>query len=846
MFKSYNMRYTFPKILCFCLILFVSCTDSTKQSIDENRVSGAYEAMLFHGNRMAYPNANFPADGYTRAWEKLQKQDFLQKSNVPPYETVGPLNRAGRMLTMAINPLNSNSLLAGSASGGLWKSTSAGEGLNAWERVELGFPVLAVSCISYAENDSMTIYIGTGEVYNHQEAGTGAAYRNTRGSWGMGILKSEDGGKTWKKSLDWSYNQQHGIWAIKAINPDLVYAATTDGVYLTEDKGESWNQILDIKMATDLVVNSGEILVGCGNFQTEGFGIYKSSDLGSTWKKIDQNLPTTFKGKIQFGQAPLTGKIVYASIGNGFSSADGATWLCRTSDFGDNWEIVNTFDYSKWQGWFAHNVDVSPNNNDEIIAIGIEAHRSTDGGVTFTDISDGGVGNSNPPLEGPDGGSNFIHSDAHDVRFDPNDNNTIYVINDGGIHKSVNSGFDWHSANGGFQTAQFYNGTTVSLANESTYLGGLQDNGTILWNKDLSWTRVNGGDGSWTAADPLDENILYASSQFLNVRKSTNAGASFSGIGNTGASNNRSFIAPFVVAPSNGQVLYFGSSLITKTIDQTETYTTLNNGNELDGNPALAMAISSVDEDILYVATAPYLSNRGHVFVTTNGDEFEDITQDLPDRYPMDMHVDFINDAVAYVVYSGFGSGHVFKTEDYGQNWLDITANLPDIPTNTVITDPLYPDHIYVGNDFGVFLSIDGGVSWEPFMEGMPEVAMVFDLQIAHNQRKLRVATHGNGAYERDLFQNIDSNVSETEDNTFRVFPNPSLGSFQIELKEAINGDCTVQLYSMNGHLVKEETLNVQGKISELMNFKEVPAGSYMFLIEQNNMRMSQQVTIVK
>ncbi|NIW79968.1 MAG: hypothetical protein GWN16_11135, partial [Calditrichae bacterium] len=123
-----------------------------------------------------------------------------------------------RTLVVEFNPQNPNTIFAGSASGGLWRSYSAGRGADAWEYVPTGFPVLGVSSIAFVPGDSNTFYIGTGEVYNYQNVGTDPAYRSTRGSYGIGILKTTDGGQTWSKSLDWSYNQQHGVWAVE-VNP---------------------------------------------------------------------------------------------------------------------------------------------------------------------------------------------------------------------------------------------------------------------------------------------------------------------------------------------------------------------------------------------------------------------------------------------------------------------------------------------------------------------------------------------------------------------------------------------------------------------------------------------------
>lgn len=503
-------------------------------SVSKDEVSGAYQALNFLGARQTYPYGTLPTNAHYAAWQRWHSGNTASARGNPPlpWESLGPHNRGGRTLTLALNPQNENTIYAGSASGGLWKSTTGGAGVEAWEKVETGFPVLGVSTIAIHPTDSMTMYIGTGEVYNSEAAGTGAAYRNTRGSYGMGILKTIDGGQTWSLSLDWSYDQQHGIWMIKIdpTNPAIIYAATTQGTYKSTDAGTNWNQVLDVVMGTDLLIHPSDpnkILAACGNFGSPGYGIYRSEDAGLTWQQIISNLPTTFLGKIQLGFAPSAPDIVYASIGNGFSFDDGATWLCRSNDFGTNWTVRSTEDYSRFQGWFAHDVAVRPDNPDELIAIGINVWKSVNGGNTLSIITEGGVGFANPPIEGPDGNANYVHSDAHDVLYHPTNSNIVYVASDGGIHRSDDGGSNWYSANGGYQTAQFYNGTSTSQNDPDFFIGGLQDNGTIRWNGDLTWTRVFGGDGSWTAIDPDNDNTFFVSYQRLNVLKTIDGGNGF-------------------------------------------------------------------------------------------------------------------------------------------------------------------------------------------------------------------------------------------------------------------------------------------------------------------------------
>lgn len=840
------------------IILAITCSSVVylgflleKPHESTEQVSGAFESLSFFGASRTYPLQQLPERAHFAAWKKAQQMSEAahpNRSAVEPWETMGPHNRGGRTLALAFNPQNPLTMYAGSASGGLWRSYTAGIGENAWHQVETGFPVLAVSTIKFAPGDSSTLYIGTGEVYNVNAAGTGAAYRSTRGSYGMGILRSTDGGATWEQSLDMTYDQNKGIWDIEIApsNPNIIYAGTTDGVYKSTDGGTNWNWVLDVPMANDLVVHPSDpnkVVVGCGNFASPGFGIYRTSDGGVFWYKMTDNLPTFYEGKIQLALAPSQPDIVYASIGNGFSSANGASWLCRSNDFGANWQIRNTTDYSQWQGWFSHDVAVSPTNPDEITVIGIEVWRSSDGGLTLTKKSTGGVGFANPTIAGPDGNSDYVHSDIHDVIYHPILPNTFYVASDGGIHRSDDHGETYYSCNGRYQTAQFYNGFTNSMQDPNFCQGGLQDNGTIQWNGagggGVTWTRVSGGDGSWTATDPTNDDVNYVSSQNLNVRKTTTGSSGYAGLG-IPTMGNISFIAPYVLAPSNGNVLYAGSAAIAKSTDGGSSWALTNSGNVLDGNPALSMSMSSQNTEVVYVGTAPSVAGSpGGIYVTQNGGtSWADVTANLPNRYPMDIQVDPTDDAIAYVAFSGYGTGHVYRTTDHGATWEDISQGLPDVPANAIEVDPLFPNNVYVGNDLGVFVSSDFGLTWQTYQDGLGEAVMVFDLKISPSNRKLRAATHGLGAFQRDLLEAplVSAVVSPSANNPLQVsiFPNPASTAATIRYELFENQQISLNLLDARGILVAQifSGKKAAGKHEASVPLSGFPKGIYFVKCE--------------
>ncbi len=810
-------------------------------------VSGAYEALVLWNAKRAYPNETIPSEGFAEAVAVRQALEAEARRGGEPWEAIGPQNIGGRTLAIVLNPERPETVWAGSAGGGLWRSYDAG--LNgSWERVSTGFGVTAASAVALVPGDTSTLYLGTGEVYRYSESFGGVVYRPTRGSYGMGILKSTDGGATWAKSLDWSRNQERGIQMIRIdpVNTSTVWAATTEGIYRSRDAGDSWEVSLDVVMGTDLSINPSDpddVIAACGNQESPAYGLYRTTDGGENWTQLTDGVPPSYIGKVLLSRHPTDHDTVYASVGNGiFSSGGTETFLIRTDDGGDSWTTVSENNYAIFQGWFAHYVGVNPNRPNELYLGGVPLFRSRDGGFTQNELDD-------------------PHPDHHAVAFHPTDPDVVYFAHDGGVARTTNGGNTIVDISRGYQTTQFYNGTSVDPNDADFAVGGLQDNNTVRYTGSPDWEKVFGGDGSWSAVDPEDPDVVYASYQNLRIQRSEERGAVFTfdditppGTGNT------AFIAPYALAPSQPRRLYAGRSVVYRSENRGNSWTATNGGDGIDpnDNPALALAVSPVDADVVYVSTAPFLRDPiddpgpPRLFVTRNaGATWTDVTLGLPDRFVTDIAVHPEDDAVAWVTLGGFGTGHVFKTDDSGETWTDVTGVLPDAPTEAVAFDPLAAGTVFVGNDVGVFVTYDAGTTWEAFTDGLPEAVLVMDLVYSPADRSLQVATHGNGMYRRALGEPPVSAEPSAPALGFRLLPaapNPfrSTTALAYELDRA--AEVRLEVFDAAGRRVAllAEGWQEAGAHRARLEAADLAAGVYVARLTAGGQTASRALTLVR
>lgn len=811
------------------------CIQSENKTPEFETETEALEALAFFSDIHAYPDAEVAPGSFARAYENYRK-NFASSGSVRDDESftnVGPNNVGGRTISIAIDPADTSIIYVGSAGGGLWKSVTGGIGTNAWQNIPTGYEVCGVGAIAINPSNSNTLYIGTGETYSYGTNSMGIATRTERGSYGIGILKSTDGGSSWTKSLDWSYQENRGVWEIifDPADSNTVYAATTEGIYKTTDGGSIWNLMLDVKMVMDMEINKTDpdiLYAGVGNLSSEDKGIYRSEDGGLTWELLTSGLPAyTQDGRITISAYAGDYNKLWAIIGN----VNNTVGIYFSDDAGDSWSLIDETDIVSYQGWYAKGLVIQKDDPNKILAGGVEVFRSLNAGNTWTQLT---------TYTGP---FSIVHPDIHNIIANPLDKNKVYIICDGGLYRSNDFGNSFYSCNDGLVTSQFYIGS-ISHQTNDIGLGGLQDNFIQRYTGSVYWDAMIGGDGCYNAINFENDYIQYASTQYLNVIRSTDQGENFFEYMGTGSSS--AFLAPYAMSESDPEILYAGKNGLVRTTNGGDTWSSTGPAN-VDGlNPIIAIGISPSDPDIVYFATAP-VDNDADVFVSTNGGITNTkITGELPDRYPRDIAVNKSDPDEVYICYAGFGAGHIFKSINAGADWSDISSTLPDIPFHTILIDPYDEKILYAGSDITLFVSKNKGESWEAYNAGLPEAAMIFDIQFSPADTSLFLYTHGRGVFNGPLATKEDTtiiSVNEIQDILpLGLYPNVVSDHFTINLKDKITGNIEMQLFTMNGELAMRNnyTLNQENELQ--ISCTDIPSGNYILHLKYMDKTFSEKL----
>jgi hypothetical protein len=653
----------------------------------------------------------------------------------------------GRVNCIEFHPTNANIIYIGTPAGGLWRTTNGG---TTWTCLTDGMPSVGVSGIAVSHSNTNIIYILTGD-------GDGGDTQS------IGVLKTTDGGATWYPTgLSWDVtNFVRGFkLRMHPTNSNILFAATTSGIYKTTNGGTSWTNPITSGNIWDIEFKPGDptIMYATRRFSSNAGQFWRSTDSGDTWTQVTTGVPTNAT-RMEIGVTPINSSRVYllagpatgtgSFVGVYLSTNSGASFATQSttpnllgySSTGNDSDHQTTYDLA---------IAVSHTSSANVMVGGINVWTSSNSGSTWTIRSMWSVPNT----------IGYTHADIHFIRVNPL-NNYVYVASDGGIFRSTNFGVSWTDLSSSLGITQWYR-IAGTQSNSSLIIGGTQDNGSNKWTGGTSFQHILGADGMDCMIDHSNSNILYASTQNGGLNKSTNGGTSFSGIKPAGSTG--SWVTPYVMNPSNSSIIYGGyNNGIYKSTNGGSSWT--NTGG--DGRSAMAHGVNNTSR--VYAAA-------GTTFRMT-ADAAATWTVYTAPGSVTGIAVDPANSLRVFITVSGYTAGQkVYRSTNGGSSWTNISGNLPNVPMNCIVYQAGSADGIYVGTDIGVFYRDNNINTWVPFMNGLPTVP-VFDLEIYPNSNLLRAGTYGRGLWSSDLWTACPTGyfLSQANDPS-----NPNYTGFQL------------------------------------------------------------------
>ncbi|MBO6517215.1 MAG: T9SS type A sorting domain-containing protein [Bacteroidia bacterium] len=696
-------------------------------------------------------------------WKQWQKETPKLHGKIDYFESVnelGPTNIGGRTRALLVDSENSNHLIAGGASGGIWNSNNGGI---SWTPLDDHASSLSVTAITQNPFNPKEIYYSTGE------RSTGV-YINYDGS---GIFKSEDGGQSFSQLDSSDITAFDKTWDIvhSLTDSNTFYVATiANGLYRTQDKGKTYQQIY--KSSADIhdidVTKEGRVY-----FSRAASGIYWF-DEADTVEINHYEIPVNGYDRCMVEPSPSDPKIVYASFAT--SGGNGLRAIYKTTNGGESWvEMANpqtTQGISFNFNWYCFTLAVHPTNPNYVLAGAQYMGYSTDGGQSWNEIANS-------------------HADYHNVVFVPKSNN-YYVLNDGGIYQynTSTAQFTAFDRNKDYNITQLYAGSFNPTGEE--VLAGAQDNWTTINAEGGSeFERVLGGDGAFNAIDKTGDHV-YASSQNGNIRRWS--GTSWINIYNSlrsvVGSNNFWFINPFEINPEDGTQIYFPTrNHIARSTNRGTNWTQITNA--IPGS-IFSVGMTAEDNPTLYFGGQSGILYRiDNAKTATPGNSFKMFTlapSNARGGFVGNIEIDPNEQSTIYLAMSNFSvQPRIWKVTDADTDtpkWEDISGNLPSsLPVNWIEVDPSNSDNIMVATDYGLYVTADGGRFWHK-EEQIPNVYISM-IRLRESDRKLFIFTYGRGVWTAKLENDIDASLEEVNLSPSTVlYPNPASTTVRIRNAE--------------------------------------------------------------
>lgn len=730
--------------------------------------------------------------------EKKEEKTLLEKTSMAglKFRSVGPALTSGRISDFAVNPDKPKEYFIATSSSGVWKTDNAG---TTFKPIFDGQKSYSIGCITMDPNHHHVLWVGTGENNNQRSV-----------AYGDGVYKSTDAGKSWK-NMGLKSSEHIGKILVDPRNSDVVYVAAIGplwseggerGVYKTTDGGKNWTSVLTIDEhtgVTDMVMDPrNPDIIYAAAYQRRrhvftylgggpGSGIYKTTDGGENWEKVNKGLPGGDKGRIGLAISPADPSVLYAIV----EAAQGKGGFYRSTTAGASWEKRSGYSTS---GNYYQEIIADPVDPDKVYAMNTYMQYTVDGGKTFKSV-----------------GERNKHVDNHCLWINPKDTEHMLAGCDGGIYETFDAAKTWHYKPN-LPITQFYKVAVDNAEPFYNIYGGTQDNfslggpsRTISVNgpSNADWFVTHGGDGFESQIDPQNPNIVYAQSQYgVLVRFDRQSGEEV-GIKPKARKDEAAYRwnwdAPLAVSAHKAGRIYFAANKLFRSDDRGNSWEVISpdltkalNRNELEvmgrvwGIDAVAknrstspygtivaFSESPLNEDLLYVGT-----DDGLIQISQDGGQNWQKVESFP-GVPEQTYVNalFASQHDENVVYAAFNhhkygdfKPYVFKSTDRGQSWTSISANLPERGSAySIAEDHVDPNLIFVGTEFGVFFTADKGANWKQLKAGLPTIA-VRDIAIQQRESDLVLGTFGRGFYVLDDYsplRNLDEAVLEQEAKLF-------------------------------------------------------------------------------
>ncbi|PWH87134.1 WD40/YVTN/BNR-like repeat-containing protein [Brumimicrobium oceani] len=731
--------------------------------------------------------------------EKKEKSNLEKAVSSLKFRSLGPAWCSGRIGDFAFNPENPSEYYVGVASGNLWKTQNNGI---TWKPIFENYGTYSIGVVEMDPNNTNVIWVGTGE-NNHQRAL----------GYGDGVYKSIDGGESFK-NMGLKDSRQIGGIVIDPRNSDVVLVACEGsvwglggdrGLYKSKDGGENWNKVLEISENTgvnNIVMdpsNPDILYATTEQRRRHHYGkinggpessVYKSTDGGENWREIKKGLPTVHLGGMGIAVSPVDPNVVYLII----EAAEGKGGFYRSLNKGESWERMSGHHSS---GQYYNEITCDPVDVDKVYSVETFTHYTEDAGKTWKRL-----------------GNNNKHVDDHAIWINPKNTDHIIIGSDGGIYETFDHGANWDFKEN-LPVTQFYRLAVDNAEPFYNVYGGTQDNNSTggpsqnTSSKGVTsdeWIVTLGGDGFWQAIDPEDPNIVYSEYQYGNMyryNKTTGEKVNIKPRERKGEESYKwNWNTPLFISPNDSKTLYAAANKVFKSTDRGNTWevisedlTAQKNRDELKimdkywsidavkkhVSTSLWGTLVALDESRIKAGLIYAGSDDGVISITEDdGANWRQVkAKDLgvPEyTYISDIQADKFDENVVYVTFDNRKMDdfkpYIFKSSDKGKTWKSISSVLPINQTvHTIQQDHKDADLLFVGTEFGVFTSLDGGENWTQLKSGVPTIA-VRDLALQERENDLVLATFGRGFYVLDdysplriLSQNL------IEENEAHIFP---------------------------------------------------------------------------